>query len=297
MKKFKIITVIFLILAFTSASGVIYFSNMYKSLKQKHTETNSYENRLLNSDEWIYGDFTASWRGINFSKSGEHKVINYETPRLAKANNTVAYIFAGAFLLLSIFYFLLIYFTYKNTDLLQKTLTLGLIFTAIAALFAGLLSPMMEISAFKHDMQIAINIKKFSLTKDFPGDMYFYYQSKSIVELVWILFKGKNIFVAVCIFLFSIVVPVTKLVYSLKTILNPASLNNKFANFVINKIGKWSMADVFVVAVYLAYLSYNNLDAGVTTKSNTLVGLYFFLAYCILSISSSYFIKKNNKIL
>lgn len=292
MKKLKTITIIFIAVALPLVVGVIYFSNQYKTLQQKHTQTNSYENKLLNSDEWIYGGFKVSWKGINFSKSGKHKVIDYETQRLAKENNKVACLIAGVFLIISMVYILLIFNSYKNTEYKQKALAIGMITVAISALFAGLLSPLMEISAFKRDMQISIDIKQFSLTKNFPGDMFFYYQSKSIVELVWLLVKGHNYFVAISIFLFSIVVPVTKLIYSLKAILNPASLKNKFTSIVVNKIGKWSMADVFVVAVYLAYLSYNNLDAGVTTQSNTLVGLYFFLSYCILSISSSYLIKK-----
>jgi uncharacterized paraquat-inducible protein A len=55
----------------------------------------------------------------------------------------------------------------------------------------------------------------------------------------------------------------------------------------VGRIGKWSMADVFVVATFLSYLSFSNMNSGIDTEAKTLVGLYFFLAYCILSIASS----------
>ena len=59
----------------------------------------------------------------------------------------------------------------------------------------------------------------------------------------------------------------------------------------VGRIGKWSMADVFVVATFLSYLSFSNMNTGIDTEANTLVGLYFFFAYCILSITSSQFIE------
>jgi len=59
----------------------------------------------------------------------------------------------------------------------------------------------------------------------------------------------------------------------------------------VGRIGKWSMADVFVVATFLSYLSFSNMNTGIDTEANTLVGLYFFLAYCILSITSSHIIE------
>ena len=71
--------------------------------------------------------------------------------------------------------------------------------------------------------------------------------------------------------------------------------DSKFVKKTVGKIGKWSMADVFVVATFLSYLSFSNMDSGIDTEAKTLVGLYFFLAYCILSIASSQIIKLSVK--
>jgi hypothetical protein len=56
------------------------------------------------------------------------------------------------------------------------------------------------------------------------------------------------------------------------------------------------MADVFVVGCFLAYLSFYNMKPGNTdkidTEVSTLAGMYYFLAYCVLSIVSSTFLGK-----
>ena len=77
--------------------------------------------------------------------------------------------------------------------------------------------------------------------------------------------------------------------------LRPAS-GNRTLSFFVEKSGKWSMADVFVVAVFLAYLAFSNIQSGIQTESNTLPGLYFFLSYCLLSImASTFFASAKNK--
>ena len=54
----------------------------------------------------------------------------------------------------------------------------------------------------------------------------------------------------------------------------------------LDLIGKWSMADVFVVAVLLACLAIRAADT--STDAHPLWGFYFFLAYCLLSMVVSY---------
>jgi hypothetical protein len=51
------------------------------------------------------------------------------------------------------------------------------------------------------------------------------------------------------------------------------------------------MADAFVIATSLSYLSFSNMNSRIDTEAKTLVGLYFFLAYCIFSIASSQLIE------
>jgi uncharacterized paraquat-inducible protein A len=61
-------------------------------------------------------------------------------------------------------------------------------------------------------------------------------------------------------------------------------MESKFAHSIIKffkMIGKWSMVDVFVVAVFLVYLTANKGDV---SRAEVEVGLYFFLSYVIVSM-------------
>ena len=53
---------------------------------------------------------------------------------------------------------------------------------------------------------------------------------------------------------------------------------------LVHAIGKWSMADVFVVAVLLAMLA---LGRDPATRAATGPGLYFFAGYCLLALWSA----------
>ena len=50
------------------------------------------------------------------------------------------------------------------------------------------------------------------------------------------------------------------------------------------------MADVFVASSFLVFLSFNNMNVGVQNDSKVLFGLYFFLAYVVISITASIFV-------
>jgi uncharacterized paraquat-inducible protein A len=61
-------------------------------------------------------------------------------------------------------------------------------------------------------------------------------------------------------------------------------MKSRFAHGIVaffKMIGKWSMVDVFVVATFLVYLTTNKGDV---SRAEVEVGLYFFLAYVIISM-------------
>ena len=51
----------------------------------------------------------------------------------------------------------------------------------------------------------------------------------------------------------------------------------------VRGISKWAMADVFVVGVYIAYLSAKATDA---LDAQLHEGFYYFTAYCLISLLS-----------
>ena len=132
----------------------------------------------------------------------------------------------------------------------------------------------------------------YGIDKVFQGRTYFYYQNKGVFDIIGILLEAKNYVVAICIGLFSFIVPCVKLSASLLLLLFP-SFASKKTQGVLGFISKWSMADVFVVGAFLSYLSFSNMSPGVDVEANIVFGLFFFLAYVVLSIFLGSVLKKS----
>lgn len=134
-----------------------------------------------------------------------------------------------------------------------------------------------------------------------PLKMQLFKTSNSILNTVQDLFMHDNRFVACMIFLFSVIVPVVKGVIILAVFFSENSLMRKKLFAFVKAIGKWSMCDVFIVAIFLAYFSTKShmrgtthetyilgfpIDVNVLIKMNAQleIGFYCFLTYCILSL-------------
>ncbi|MFT4667339.1 MAG: paraquat-inducible protein A [Polaribacter sp.] len=142
-----------------------------------------------------------------------------------------------------------------------------LILLSLLCLYPGLFQPIMSID----------------ITPKLPlvGEVTLYESIQSIVKTVDTLYENDNKLVAFLILLFSIIVPIIKAVVLL-LILFVRKLSSRKAlyNFV-HMIGKWSMADVFVVGVFLAFLATKSNDGFHAELHN---GFYYFLAYCLISL-------------
>ncbi|MGE0485395.1 MAG: paraquat-inducible protein A [Gammaproteobacteria bacterium] len=121
------------------------------------------------------------------------------------------------------------------------------------------------------------------------GDVILRYDAKSICSTVATLARDGNLLLAVLIGGFSIVVPLAKvgLVACALQTGQPATRRRSLA--ALHTLGKWSMADVFVVAVLVAFLA---LDKDVHSRAALGVGLYFFIAYCLLSMLASHWAER-----
>jgi uncharacterized paraquat-inducible protein A len=105
-------------------------------------------------------------------------------------------------------------------------------------------------------------------------------QTQSIVDAVRSLHDAGNNFVAGLILLFSIVVPFAKAVMLTVILAVKAPVARYRLYLFVRGISKWSMADVFAVGVFIAYLeatATDNLDAVPGA------GFYFFAGYCLTS--------------
>jgi Paraquat-inducible protein A len=129
---------------------------------------------------------------------------------------------------------------------------------ALVLLVVGLTTAMIDIDA-------RINSLSFQLlgeTVSFKNQVIFF-QSKSILDVVRILLstgKYDSIFVGILILAFSILFPVAKLLSTGITLLSQRKwAKNKIIHYFAFQSGKWSMADVTVVAIFMAYIGFNGI--------------------------------------
>jgi paraquat-inducible protein A len=110
------------------------------------------------------------------------------------------------------------------------------------------------------------------------------HQVRGIAAIIWDLFTGDHAIIGGFLLLFSIITPLTKATLTFfVTSSHNTERNFKIGNF-LHTIGKWSMADVFVAAILLALYALKFQEA---TKSIPCLGLYYFIGYCLLSLSTT----------
>lgn len=90
-----------------------------------------------------------------------------------------------------------------------------------------------------------------------------FFQSKSILDVVEVLVKQPaidSILVGILILVFSILFPIMKLSSTGIHLLSKRRLaENKFIKYFAFQSGKWSMADVIVIAILMTYIGLNGL--------------------------------------
>jgi hypothetical protein len=118
------------------------------------------------------------------------------------------------------------------------------------------------------------------------------------------------VFVGFLIFLFSIIFPSLKLISSLLFAYQAERWGKlKLIQFFVFKSGKWSMADVMVVAFFMTYVGFDGIigsqldylresskpvEIFTTNGTQLLGGFYLFLCFCLSSLGLSELIQKSN---
>jgi hypothetical protein len=192
--------------------------------------------------------------------------------------------------------------TSSRTDFLFLTL-IGVCF-----LVSGLMLPMIEIDARIAEM----NFRLLGESVTFK-DQVLYYKSKSILEVVSLMVTQSRIdllFVGLLVLTFSVVFPASKLIALVVYLYIRKLQQNKLIRFMIFKTGKWSMADVMVIAIFMAYIGFSgiiieqlkqiesiseNIDMLTTNRSSLLTGFFTFTAFAILSLLTSHKLQYSQK--
>jgi hypothetical protein len=124
-------------------------------------------------------------------------------------------------------------------------------------------------------------------------DVEVFQQTRSIVGSVRRLYEVGSPVPATLILLFSVVVPFAKTVLVGWAVFVADGEKRRRTLGIVEAIAKWSMADVFVVALFITYLaamaSQSAPAAGPPLVAFTAefgAGFYWFAAYCLFSLAS-----------
>jgi hypothetical protein len=121
-----------------------------------------------------------------------------------------------------------------------------------------------------------------------------YEQTRSIIGSVRQLYDVGSPVPATLILLFSVIVPLGKAaLVGWAMFVRDAAKRRRTLHFV-EAIAKWSMADVFVVALFIAYLAAHATQTPPGNAAPPLIsfsahfgaGFYWFAAYCLFSLAS-----------
>ncbi|MCZ6565423.1 MAG: paraquat-inducible protein A [Gammaproteobacteria bacterium] len=145
-----------------------------------------------------------------------------------------------------------------------KILLLLLILLAAILLTVGLVAPI-------------ITFRKF----------IFIQNTFSILTGTWNLLKEGQLFLFVIITLFSIILPIFKLGLLAKLVVStsPINVSSKKILELLHRFGKWSMLDVFVVAILVVVVK-----LGAIADVEKHIGLYAYAAAAILIMLITHFV-------
>lgn len=182
-----------------------------------------------------------------------------------------------------------------------------LVICATILLITSLSLPMIDIEASIADFSFSLIGEPVAFK-----DQVLFYQSKSILQVVRLLLKEPDaglVLVAVLVFSFSVLIPFLKLITSFITAMRDRVPTHWLPRFLVLKSSKWSMADVLVVALFMAYLGFNGVVNGelkdlreyttlvhvMTTNNSSLeFGFYLFMGYCIVGLLISLLIERRH---
>lgn len=138
---------------------------------------------------------------------------------------------------------------------------------AAVALAVGLTAPVLSVEA----------------SKEVPllGKTVFQFESKGVMATILALRDAGNAWLALLLFGFSVLIPLAKTFLVGVTFFARTHHWSRRGLHLSHSVGKWSMADVFVVAILVAFLA---TEGNGMTRAEIQAGLWFFAAYVVLSL-------------
>jgi hypothetical protein len=207
-----------------------------------------------------HGD-SADAKSLNslLAKYGAGSVEEFDALTETKALELEAKSYVCACVILgSVFLFMGAWWFLRKRNDLHPALFSGSTAFALVLLIASLMTPMIEIDARINRVELSLVGERIEFS-----DQVLYFRSKSLLQMVQILMEtgeADSVVVGALILLFSILFPVCKLISAEMYLLGGEGIKrNRLIGFLAFRSGKWSMADVTAVAIFMAYIGFSGI--------------------------------------
>lgn len=199
---------------------------------------------------------------------------------------------------------------------MKKYLSAFLFIFSIAFLIPGITQPLMTIKATVNKQKMfdmaaeslfsqgqgnnfIQNMLQSALHQiNVDGTVNVFESTRSLLETMQELISHNHAIVGLLIGLFGVVIPVIKIFLTLISLLsNSEKTSNRLLN-ISSLLSKWSMSDVFVIAIMVAFFAVNaNEQAINSVQMNAELGsgFYFFASYCLIAIVAGQLLQYQNR--
>lgn len=197
----------------------------------------------------------------------------------------------------------------------RKLVTLLFVGIAIALLYPGVTQPVLTLSGTVEKSKIAelgialvteqgadaqtgqllTAVSSFLGFDQIEGQLPIYTSTRSIWGTAESLAASGYLGVALLIVFFSLVIPTFKLLLQSATLFIAAEELRAPLLWINAALSKWSMADVFVMGLLVAFMAggaADKTDDFLVMHASLGVGFYYFLGYCLFSIVASGLIRR-----
>jgi hypothetical protein len=263
--KSLLLTIVLTLLFFFGFKAVENSKN-YIEYSQQISKLNDTDHRLGFKLSKFVEKLTAGVYDKYSKKRNQIEALEKKANKAKEKSILLMKYFFGTILLFTLIFFLIDY----------EFLILFIGSSSLVSLFFGLTAPLIMIVVYK--------------SLPIVGMVTLSFDTKSIISTIEKLFAHDNYLIAGIVLSFSIIIPIIKsLVILLYGFLKESGLGKNIIK-LIDKLGKWSMADVFIVAFLVVFFSTKqDIHSALKVES----GLYFFLGYVLLSMLGSSLIGKS----
>jgi uncharacterized paraquat-inducible protein A len=121
------------------------------------------------------------------------------------------------------------------------------------------------------------------------GSVQVFESTRSLLETMSELISHEHIIVGLLIGLFGVIIPTVKIILTLLSLALNFQEDKQRLLKMSGLLSKWSMSDVFVMAILVAFLTVNANEqtlGAVQLNAELQSGFYFFSVYCLLAIAA-----------